>query len=173
MKPSSLLFATVFSLFAVLNLSAQDERKPELVSGAGGAPAASGKAQPSREELEAKFKSRLTQATLRGRWCGIKDGSLTPEKEEKYTIVGVTKLEGDNWLIHARIQYGNRDVVAPIPAQVKWAGDTAVICVTDLAIPGGGTYTARVLIFENTYAGTWKGSDHGGLLNGIISGGAK
>ncbi len=135
-----------------------------------GAPA---KVQPSQEELEAKFKSMLTQATLSGRWCGIRDGSLTPEKEEKYTIIGVTKLDGDNWLINARIQYGQRDIVVPIPAQVKWAGDTPVICITDLAIPGGGTYTARVLIYENTYAGTWSGKTHGGLLNGIITSGGK
>src|SRR5690349_3582713 len=56
-------------------------------------------------ELEAKFKATLTNATMAGRWCLIKDGELTPEKPDKYTIVGVNKLFGERWLIRARIQY--------------------------------------------------------------------
>jgi hypothetical protein len=36
-------------------------------------------------------------------------------------------------LIRTRIQYGERDFVAPLPVQVKWAGDTAVIVVDNLA----------------------------------------
>lgn len=173
MKTSLLLFTAALSLTSITILSAQDAPKPAAAKSAAVTPAASGQAQPSQEELEAKFKNTLTQATLSGRWCGIKDGSLTPEKEDKYTIIGVMKLNGDNWLINARIQYGNRDVVAPIPVQVKWAGDTPVICVTDLPIPGGDTYTARVLIYEHTYAGSWSGTGHGGLLNGVITSGQK
>jgi hypothetical protein len=168
MKAHLSLFAAAFFLACGITLSSPDERKAQAAGSGVATPAASG-----QEDLEAKFKNTLTQATLSGRWCGIKEGALTPDKEEKYTIVGVTKLGGDNWLINARIQYGNRDIVAPIPAQVKWAGDTAVICVTNLAIPGGGTYTARVLIFGNTYAGSWSGQDHGGLLNGVITNGPK
>ena len=41
-----------------------------------------------------------------------------------------------------------------------------------MVLPGPGyarsAYSARVLIFENTYAGTWSGGDHGGLMNGVI-----
>lgn len=158
MKRSS-LFITAISLAIGIALHAQDAPKPA-------GPAAT---QPSQSELEAKFISTLTEATLAGRWSGIKNGALTPERDEKYSIVSVTKLDGDNWLINARMKYGDREIVAPIPAQVKWAGDTPVICVTDLTIPGGGTYTARVLIYEQTYAGTWSGKDRGGLLSGIIT----
>ncbi len=135
------------------------------------------KARPTQEELEAAFKATLTKATLSGRWCSVlPDGKksegrlkLGPEKEDKYTIVGVSKLQGDSWLIRARIQYGKVDVVAPIPVQVKWAGDTPVIVVDKIAIPGGGTYSARVMIYEKTYAGTWSGGDHAGLLNGVLN----
>lgn len=127
------------------------------------------KPQPSQDELEATFKATLTKATFTGRWCSIKDGKLSPEKDEKYTINGVTKLGGDVWLITARIQYGKTDIVAPIPVQVKWAGDTPVIIVDKFGLPGSGTYSARVLIYEKTYAGTWSGGDHGGLLNGLIT----
>ena len=127
------------------------------------------KALPSQEELEATFKATLTKATFTGRWCSIKDGKLSPEKDEKYTINGVTKLGGDVWLITARIEYGKTDIVAPVPVQVKWAGDTPVIIVDKFGLPGSGTYSARVLIYEKTYAGTWSGGDHGGLLNGLIT----
>jgi hypothetical protein len=124
----------------------------------------------TQEELEAKFKTTMTKATLSGRWCGIKDGKLTPEKEDKYTIIGVSKLGNDAWLIHARIQYGQRDFTVPLPVQVKWAGDTPVITVDNMTMPGGGnSYSARVLVYDKTYAGTWSGGDHAGLLNGIIT----
>lgn len=165
MKTRLFLLSVVLGLAATVFLGAQEPQKP----GGADKTAAPAKAAPSQAELEEKFISALTRATLSGRWCVIKDGQLTPEKDEKYTIVGVTRLAGDNWLINARLKYGEREIIAPIPAQVKWAGDTAVICVTDLTIPRGGTYTARVLIFGNTYAGTWSGQDHGGLLNGIIT----
>jgi hypothetical protein len=52
---------------------------------------------------------------------------------------------------------------------VAFAGDTPVIIVDNVGVPGGGTYSARVMIYEKTYAGTWNGGDHGGLLNGVIS----
>lgn len=132
-------------------------------------PAAAPKPKLSREELEAKFKTTLTKATLSGRWSGIKDGQLTPEKDDKYTIIGVTKLNGDSWIINARIQYGKQDFVAPIPVEVKWAGDTPVITLDSVGMPGGNSYSARVLIYGQTYAGTWSGGNHAGLLNGIIT----
>jgi hypothetical protein len=124
----------------------------------------------TQEELEAKFKATLTQATMSGRWCGLKDGKLTPEKEDKYTIVSVNKLGGEAWIIHARIQYGEKDFTVPVPVQVKWAGDTPVITVDGMTMPGGKTaYSARVLVYDKTYAGTWSGGDHAGLMNGVIT----
>src|SRR4051812_8102295 len=76
----------------------------------------SAKAKPKQADLEATFKATLTKATLTGRWCSINapaDGhpKLGPEKEDKYTIVGVSKGEDDSWLIRARIQYGKVDIV--------------------------------------------------------------
>ena len=119
--------------------------------------------------MEAKFKATLTKATLSGYWCSIKDGALGPAKEDKYTINSVVKIGGDVWLINARIQYGQKDIVAPIPVRVKWAGDTPVITLNKIPIPGSGTYSARVLIYDHTYAGSWNGGDHAGLLHGIIT----
>src|SRR5262245_25856136 len=127
------------------------------------------KPQLTPEELEAKFKATLTKATMAGRWCSLKDGQLGPEKEDKYTIISVNKVGNDVWMINARIQYGKKDITAPIPVKVKWAGDTPVIIVDDVGVPGSGTYSARVMIYNNTYAGTWSGGDHGGLMNGVIT----
>ena len=133
-----------------------------------GAPAAA-KPIPTQDELEAKFIATMNKATMTGRWCLVQDGKLTPEREEKYTIVGARKLEGDSWMIGSKMNYGGREMIMPIPVKVKWAGDTPVITVDNLKIPGGGTYSARVLVYEHTYAGTWSGGDKVGLLSGMIT----
>ena len=121
------------------------------------------------EQLEATFKAMLTKATLTGRWCSTKDGKLGPEKEDKYNIVSANKVGADKWVISTRVKMNGRETVVPIPAEVKWAGDTAVLSVDNLQYPGAGTYSARVLFYEQTYAGTWSGGDHGGLLSGVIT----
>ena len=127
-------------------------------------------AAAKQRELEGKFKEALTNATLDGRWYLIKDGELGKERREKYSISTATKipLVTDGWLILARVQYGDKDVTLPVPVRVKWAGDTAVIQVTDAGLPGLGTYTARVMIYNGYYAGTWFGKGYGGILSGKI-----
>ena len=125
---------------------------------------------PSQEELEAKFKSMLTKATLSGRWASTTGGVLGPEKEDKYNIESVGKVSGDSWVVNAKIKYNDREFIAPLPIKVRFAGDTPVIIVDDLAMPGGTrSYSARVMIYEHTYAGTWSGGEHSGMLYGTIS----
>lgn len=127
------------------------------------------KAAAATPEQEAKFIATLTNATLKGRWCGFKDGQLGPDKEDAYTIASVTKLGGDKWQINARLAYGGKDLTLPIPAQVKWAGDTPVLILDNVSMGTSRTYSARVMIYEKTYAGWWTAPDHGGLLNGVIT----
>jgi hypothetical protein len=57
----------------------------------------------------------------------------------------------------------------PIPVQMRFVGDVAVLEVNNLSIPNGGTYTARLLIYERTYSGTWKSERGGGMLYGTIT----
>jgi len=129
-----------------------------------------GKSIPSQEELEGKFKAMLTKATLAGRWAPIKDGTLGDEKTDKYEIVSVGKVSGDSWVVNAKMKYGGREFVAPFPVKVRWAGDAAVLSVENLQMPGGqNSYSARVMFYENTYAGTWSGGSHGGMLSGLIT----
>ncbi len=127
-------------------------------------------AKAKQEELEAKFKETMTAVVLAGHWSPLKDGVVGPEKEDKYTVVSVEKKGGDSWVVNAKLKYKQAEFSVPVPVQVKWAGDTAVIVVDKLTIPGygGAAYSARLLIHENTYAGTWNGGDHGGLMSGVI-----
>ena len=127
-------------------------------------------AAPSRQELEKKFQEMLSGATLTGHFTSGK-GDAASAKEEKYSIESVTKmpLADDVWLFKARIQYGNHDATVPLPLRVVWAGDTPVITLDKFPVPGFGSFTARVLIYDNKYVGTWDGGDHGGVLFGKIT----
>lgn len=124
-------------------------------------------------DLEKKFQETLHESTLVGKWRLVKDGKLGDEKEDRYTIQSVGKVGEDLWMVGARIQYGGKDVTLPVPVKVFWAGDTPVISITKAGIPGLGTYSARVLIYDGYYTGTWSASDHAGFLSGVIEKAAK
>ena len=128
--------------------------------------AACSRTDPDRAALEKQLVETLSGATLTGRFT---IGDKTGLTEERYEIRSVSKLAGDTWLFTARVKYGSRDVTAPIPITVKWAGDTPVLTLTDLAIPGLGTYTARVVIYRGQYGGTWQGGKTGGHLFGRLT----
>ena len=120
----------------------------------------------SAAENEKRFQEMMSGVTLVGHSTRAnKDGV---GGEERYVIDKVSKLAGDTWVIQARIKYGSHDLPVPVPVTIKWAGDTPVITLTDLAIPGLGTYTARVLLYRGQYAGTWSAKDHGGEMFGKI-----
>lgn len=121
-----------------------------------------------REALYKLFEKKLSGVKLVGRFTILgKDGNELPKEE--YTIKSVKKLpEGDYWQFDARIQYGDKDVAVPLPLEVKWAGNTPVITLTDFTIPGMGTFSSRVVIYKNKYAGTWTHGKVGGHLFGLI-----
>ncbi|MFT5190042.1 MAG: hypothetical protein ACI9DF_002811 [Verrucomicrobiales bacterium] len=157
--------AAAISLTVSITGIAQDakEAAPEAPKAA-----ATEKKKPTQEELEAKFIATMTKATMSGRWCLIHEGKLTPEKEDNYTIEGVLR-NPNGWIIKSRVQYNKVDMVVPVPVKIEWASDTPVIIVDDLLVPGGNTYSARVMIYEDSYAGTWSGPGVQGLLNGMIT----
>lgn len=166
----------VAGLLALVSPAAAQDADREAQPGGAPAPAESKppapnppESKPNQAELEKQFEKTMTGATMIGRFTveGRGDAGRVP-KEERYEINKVTKMPGDYWLFAARVQYGSKDVTVPMMLQVKWAGDTPVITLTDLAIPGLGTYTARVMIFRDHYAGYWSGGDHGGNLWGRI-----
>ncbi len=96
-------------------------------------------------------------------------GKEVPPMEETYEIQSVQKFgEEDLWIFTARVKYGKKDVVLPMPLPVKWVGDVPVITMKDLAIPGLGTFSAHVVIDGDKYAGTWAHGKVGGHLYGTI-----
>ena len=120
----------------------------------------------TQDDLDRKFEEMMKGATLVGRSSRLSDDRISGE--EKYVIDGVSKLTGETWLFRARFQYAGRDLPIPIPVTIKWAGDTPVITLTDVSVPGMGTYTARVVLYRDQYAGTWSGKKGGGQMFGKI-----
>ena len=121
-----------------------------------------------RTALIEKLAKKMNGVKLIGRFSVIgKDNG--PLAKEEYTILSATKLEdADYWLLKARIKYGDHDVTVPIPLEIKWAGDTPVITLTKLTIPGLGTFSSRVVIHDDKYAGTWSHDKVGGHLFGTL-----
>ena len=55
-----------------------------------------------------------------------------------------------------------------VGAMLLGAGAVNAVWAADLAIPGLGSYTARVLLYRDQYAGTWSGKKGGGQMFGKI-----
>jgi hypothetical protein len=124
-------------------------------------------AKPTEAERFAELEKTLSGAALVGHFTVTGGREMTP-RTERYDLGEVKHLEGENWLITSRIRYGGNDVSIPLTLPIRWAGDTPVITVDDMAFPGLGTYTARVMIYRDHYVGFWTGKDHGGHLYGVI-----
>jgi hypothetical protein len=121
----------------------------------------------SQDNLDRTFEQMMSGVTLVGRSSNLNGDKIG--NEEKYAIDGVSKVAGNTWLLRTRLQCcGGKEVPVPLPVSILWAGDTPVITLTDLAIPGIGTYTARVVLYRDQYAGTWRGQKGGGQVFGKI-----
>ena len=119
-------------------------------------------------ERERAFAEMLSGAVLVGKFTidGQADGSLAAEK---YTINRAFKKQGHDWVVEARIIYGQVDLPVPVPVHVDWADETAVLSVTDLSIPLlGEKFGARILFHEGRYAGTWSHDKVGGHFFGKV-----
>lgn len=134
-------------------------------------PAAEAEPKPAAKldqaDLEKEFEKTMSGSVLVGRFTVVGKEDDAP-KEERYTITKVKKQDDGEWIFLVRIQYGKNDNQVPLKLKVEWAGDTPVITLTDLTIPGMGTFTSRVLIYRGWYAGTWQHGKVGGHLFGRI-----
>lgn len=118
---------------------------------------------------EQAFVDLLKDSTLVGQFSIDGTADSGAPKTDRYRIKGVTKVKDDNWLVHARIVFGDLDVVVPVPVKMHWAGDTAVLSVTNLSIPGlGEGFSTRLLFDGQRYAGTWAHNAVGGHMWGKI-----
>ena len=132
------------------------------IAGCGGGDAPT---EAEREAREEAFRQSMSGVVLEG-FFTVGDGAEL--RKERYEISKVSKLGGDIWVFQARIQYGSRDVTVPVPVRMEWAGDTPVLSLTEVAIPGLGTFTARVLFYDEEYVGVWRHGEVGGLHFGQI-----
>lgn len=120
------------------------------------------------QDREQRIVEYLSNCKFIGRYTSDRDEDETA-KPESYTIGKVEKLpEPDLYRLTTRIQYGETDTEVPIDLKILWSGNTPVITLDNLWIPGMGTFSARVLIHQGRYAGTWSHGDKGGHLFGRI-----
>jgi len=120
------------------------------------------------QDREQRIVEYLSDSKFVGRYTSDRDDSGAA-KPESYTIGKVEKLaEPDLYRLTTRIQYGETDTEVPIDLKILWSGNTSVITLDNLWIPGMGTFSARVLIHQGRYAGTWSHGDKGGHLFGRI-----
>jgi hypothetical protein len=122
-----------------------------------------------RAALEKQFEESMSNVTLDGVFQMARgDQPFSDPKPDKYMIESVHKAEADWWVFKARIDFGGNDAILPIRVRVTWAEDTPVITVDETTIPGIGTYSARVMVYRDYYAGTWFGSGYGGVMTGRV-----
>ena len=114
---------------------------------------------------EQTFQDSMTGVTMTG-FFTVGDSGET--HEDLYTIDRVRKTKEDVWSFDARIQYNKKEFKATVPVPVKWAGDTPVLTLSNYMIKGQGVFSARILIYNGMYAGTWGAQDHGGKMFGKI-----
>lgn len=146
----------------------QDAQQPVSNGEPAGTAPAEGEATESTAERDQRFAAYMTGSKLVGRFTvlGKEDGEMP---KEEYTISKCEKLpEANLFRFTARIRYGDTDTELPMDLPVEWAGNTPVISLSNLWIPGLGTFSSRVLIHEGRYAGTWNHGEVGGHLFGVI-----
>jgi len=126
------------------------------------------------ERRESEFTEMLSGAVLEGSWQvahGEDLGGAAPLSEprtDRYSIVAVRKGSDDQWIVGARVEYMEKDVTLPVPVRVIWAGDTPVITLDSMNLPGLGRYSARVMFHRGYYSGVWHGDNYGGVMSGRI-----
>jgi hypothetical protein len=106
-----------------------------------------------------EIKASMDGTTLQDNMKGVNKDAMS--EGEKFVIEKITKLVGDTWLFQMRFQYGDHDLPVPVPIRVR-AGDTPVLTPSEVPIAGFGTYTVRVLICGEQYAGMWRSQKSGG-----------
>lgn len=123
----------------------------------------------AQAQREAALAAMLRGATLEGSFTVTSaGGDATRLSSEKYTLGEVKKLDGKLWLFPTRIQYADKDLQLPITLPIEWAGDTPVVVVDNVGLPGLGAVSARVLFFADHYAGYWQHGAASGNLFGKI-----
>ncbi len=123
----------------------------------------------SLSELERVFAERMQNVVLTGHYT-IEGRERRDDNSERYEITSVAKVGDHRWRFDVHMTYGSVDVTLPVVVPIQWAGDTPMVTMTDVAIPGlDGTFTARVMFHAERYAGSWQHGESGGFMYGTIA----
>ena len=148
-------FAALFTLLVAVSMVA--------------APAA---AQTDPAEREQKLQTMLEGARLVGQFSVVGMGAgAPPPKPEQYAVSRLERDAEGRWVFNVSMSYAAQQHTMPVPVTIEWAGDTPMITLTEQTIPGLGTFSARVLLYDGLYAGTWKHGQFGGHMWGRIESG--
>ena len=115
---------------------------------------------------EKQFQTQMTNVVMAGYYT---QGDKAELREDRYVIERISKLKDDVWKFEARVQYNKKDMKIAINVPVKFAGETPVITLTNYAVPGFGTFSARVVFYDGGYAGMWGGEKSCGKMFGKIT----
>ena len=127
--------------------------------------------EPPLTSAEKQFQETLNNVTFSGYYA---QGDSKELHEDRYVIERVSKVKDDMWKFEARIQYNKQDMKVAMSFPVKFAGDTPVISLTNYTVPGFGAFTARVVLYDGVYAGTWasaKPGSNGARVGSALHGG--
>jgi hypothetical protein len=113
---------------------------------------------------EQAFVERMRGASLVGVFTVAGRDQLA--RPDTYHIASVEKVGDERWRFNARLGAGG--VHVPIVLPMQWAGDTPMVVMDDLSLPGVGTFSARVFFHDDRYAGTWQHGETGGHMYGRI-----
>ncbi|HEV7278952.1 MAG TPA: hypothetical protein VGN57_01965 [Pirellulaceae bacterium] len=132
------------------------------------APAPVAAQEKSEEERFQAFSKMMTNVKLVGSFTVV--GQAAPPKQDgAYVIKSVRKLpEGDYWVFDALVEHEDKEMPLQIPIEVKWSGDTPVITLENLTIPALGTFSARIVLYRDAYAGMWVHGPVKGHMYGVI-----
>lgn len=141
--------------------------------GAGPSSAQEGlEATKSQEQRDAEFAALLDGARMEGKFNLSSATGESAAQVDLYSVSELRKGEDDTWIFEYTMSYGQGPdgpkQTVPIPVRVEWAGDTPVLTMTDQTVEGLGTFTVRVMIHGERYAGTWSNGTVGGHMWGRI-----
>lgn len=119
-------------------------------------------------ERERVFAEMMAGKHLVGYFSVVTPEGESPPQADNYMVSELSRGEGASWIFTARMGSGSQAAALPIPVDVLWAGETPVLTMTEQTIEGLGTFTARVLIHDGRYAGTWQHGPVGGNMWGRV-----
>ena len=121
MPLSRTIWSTILSCLPLLALCASISAQEAVTA-----------ANPQQDQ---QLRQWLSGATLVGHFTDdAAEADGDPLSAERYEISKIERMgTSDLWLIHARIQYGDKDLQVPVPVFIKWAGQTPVITMDRVA----------------------------------------